>query len=118
MNRLAIKEGAVLSARHFDPEFAAVFVVALEKAPATTDDSVWVTSGADAHETGLHPHFRAADFRTKNIQAPSLEMRRQKAREWAGKIARRLGPDFDVRFEQFPEHPDRDHIHVEYDPKG
>ena len=117
MNILALKDGVQVGARHFDPEFAAFWVAVLEKSPSMTDGKVWITSGADKHEVGLHPNLRALDVRTKNIQADTLEDRRQIARKWADGIRNRLGKDWDVFFELFPE-PDRDHIHGELDRKG
>ena len=88
-----------------------IWVAMLEKAPAMVDDVVVVTGGADSHRTRLHPHFRALDIRISNIEAPNDGERWEEALAWGERMARRLGPDYDVVTED-------DHIHVECDPKG
>lgn len=115
MNRLKIKETAVLGARHFDPEMSVIFVAVLEKSPRMDGNVVVVTSGSDSHIVGLHPNFRALDFRCKNVKAENLVERRKVCEKWAGRVAQRLGTEYDVVFEKFENNSDADHLHVEYD---
>jgi hypothetical protein len=117
VNFLMIKSTAQLGARHFDPECCPLYVVVLEKSPKTIDGLVWITSGVDSHETGLHPNYRAWDIRTKNIEADSLQERRDTAADWAARIGKRLGVAWQVFHETFAD-PDKDHIHAERDPLG
>ena len=116
MNCLMIKGGAIVSARHFDREMILVWPAILELSPQMDGDSVVVTSGADSHSIGLHPHFRALDIRTKNITAANLVFRRESAQEWVYRLQRRLGSLYDVVLELDNKDPDADHIHIEYDP--
>ena len=90
MNRLGIKKGAIVGARHFDPMMVRLIQVTLEMSPELDDDTVWITCGADSHEIGLHANFRAWDIRTRNITAPDLNTRRQIAAEWARKVRERV----------------------------
>ena len=117
MNRLGIKKGAIVGARHFDPMMVRLIQVTLEMSPELDDDTVWITCGADSHEIGLHANFRAWDIRTRNITAPDLNTRRQIAAEWARKVRERVGEDFDVLLETFATDPNLDHIHEEFDPR-
>lgn len=66
---------------------------------------VTITSGNDGkHSVGsLHYKGLAIDIRTWHIATESLLV-------IAGEIRHKLGPDFDVVVE-------KDHIHIEYDPK-
>ncbi|WP_211219525.1 hypothetical protein, partial [Desulfovibrio aminophilus] len=34
------------------------------------------------------------------------------------KLSKELGKDYDVLYEEYPDDPDNNHIHIEYDPKG
>ncbi|WP_415517807.1 MAG: hypothetical protein ACEB74_09120 [Desulfovibrio aminophilus] len=34
------------------------------------------------------------------------------------KLSKELGNDYDVLYEEYPDDPDNNHIHIEYDPKG
>lgn len=111
MNSLAIKGGAMISARHFDPPMIPIWVALLETAPPTTDDTVWITSGSDSHTQGLHPQCRALDVRVYNLVAKDRGERSEIASAWREKLMKRLGPNYDVLLED-------DHIHIEYDPKG
>ncbi len=73
------------------------------------------TSGRDGKHslTSLHYSGNAVDLRTRDLKAkdtflPSLIRDR---------LAERLGLDYDVIFEQDPDDPDNDHIHLEYQPR-
>lgn len=70
-----------------------------------------ITSGNDSRHSQGSLHFRdlAVDLRANNI-SDSL------AQSIANDLAARLGADFDVIFERFPNNPANDHIHLEYDP--
>lgn len=118
MNSLQIKDGALVAARHFDPPMIPLWIAILELSPEMEDSLVWITSGSDAHRFALHPNFRALDVRTKNIKAGNLVQRRAAADQWAARIRRRVGRNYDVIFEESGENPDKDHIHGEYDEKG
>ncbi len=71
-----------------------------------------ITSGNDGRHKHGSKHYinNAIDLRANNIPN-SL------AREVAKDLQFRLGKDYDVIFEAYPENPANDHIHVEYDPK-
>jgi hypothetical protein len=113
--RLAIKDSAVLTARHFDWDFHMVFPAILEKCPETTDGKVWITSAADSHVVGLHPHCRAIDVRTKNIVGDPAA-RTEKVKTFKIRLEQRLGKQFDVRLEDLGEA--NEHIHIELDEKA
>lgn len=72
-----------------------------------------VTSARDGHHmTGsLHYDGNALDFRGNNLSAGQ-------GHQFASLIGQRLGPDYQAIFETFPRDPSRNHLHVEYDPKG
>ncbi|MBV1692237.1 conjugal transfer protein TraG N-terminal domain-containing protein [Novosphingobium sp. G106] len=72
-----------------------------------------VTSGQDGRHKhdSLHPEGKALDFRGNNISVAQ-------GRAWAGGVKSRLGADYDVIFETFPRDPERNHLHVEHDPKS
>ena len=75
------------------------------------DFSVVVTSGNDGKhmDTSLHYKNLALDFRTgHNWDAPLMS--EDEARELCEELKARLGMGFDVVLE-------KDHAHVEYDPK-
>lgn len=67
-----------------------------------------ITSGTDGkhglHNASLHPAGLALDFRSRDLAERSLQSVVVRARS-------ALGPAYDVVLE-------RDHIHVEFDPKG
>lgn len=67
-----------------------------------------VTSGNDStqHASGsAHYDYRALDFRGNNISD-------QQGEQWADRVRERLGPNYAVDFERFPDNPARDHLHV------
>lgn len=72
-----------------------------------------ITSGNDGEQhTRESKHYkdRAIDVRGRDIPVDvGLRMERE--------IQGRLGPDYFVDFEVFKENPNRNHLHVEYDPK-
>jgi len=70
-----------------------------------------ITSGNDGRHSQNSLHFsdQAIDLRTNNIiDTLSATI--------AADLQARLGDDYDVIFESFPNNPSNDHIHVEYDP--
>jgi len=71
-----------------------------------------ITSGNDStHKDGsLHYENKATDLRANNVSDKLQD-------KLADDLQKRLGDDYDVGSEHFKDHPDRDHIHVEYDPK-
>lgn len=71
-----------------------------------------ITSGNDSrHRSGsLHYSNQALDFRGNNITDAQ-------GRLLAAEVQRRLGFDYDVIFEIFPNNPANDHLHVEFDPR-
>ena len=78
-----------------------------------TDVEPVITSGRDSHEnvpTSLHNFGKAIDVRANNI---SDEI----SQKIADTLQARLGYKYDVDFEHFPEKPQRDHVHIEYDLK-
>ena len=116
--RLGIKlagSPAVVGAVHFLPVMARVWFTVLDEAPEMDDGIVWCTCGSDSHVTGFHPKGLALDFRGRNIDAISLEERRQRGQAWRNRVQARLGSEYDVLFEEH-ENPDRDHLHLEHDP--
>jgi len=70
-----------------------------------------ITSGNDSVHgpNSLHFEDQAIDLRARNI-SDSL------AATIAADLQARLGSDYDVLFERFPNRPNNDHIHIEYDP--
>jgi hypothetical protein len=82
--------------------------VARETAPMLEEGIVWITSAADSEHMEGSLHFRnhAYDIRIKNIIGDV----QYEARLWAERMQIELGDDYDVLLE-------KDHIHVEYDPK-
>lgn len=106
-----------------DPKGADVTDLAQEILDTYDDiEAVWamytnvepvITSGRDSHEnvpTSLHNFGKAIDVRANNI---SDEI----SQKIADTLQARLGYKYDVGFEHFPEKPQRDHVHIEYDPK-
>ncbi|AXU21493.1 conjugal transfer protein TraG (plasmid) [Novosphingobium sp. THN1] len=67
-----------------------------------------VTSGNDSTQhasSSAHYADRALDFRGNNISD-------QQGEQWADRVRERLGPNYAVDFERFPDNPARDHLHV------
>jgi hypothetical protein len=110
MPGLCLKDGVLINGAHFDPVMVRIINVARETAPMMEKGTVWITSANDSeHVDGsLHFNNRAFDIRIKNIIA-GMEFPLA-ARGWAERIQVALGDDYDVLLE-------KDHIHVEYDPK-
>lgn len=69
-----------------------------------------ITSANDSKHKDISKHYdgNACDFRTKDFAGNKLALR--------DAVKDALGPDFDVLLEGVGE--EREHIHVEYDPKG
>ncbi|MGI9418465.1 MAG: peptidoglycan-binding protein [Geminicoccaceae bacterium] len=96
---------------NLDPRVRATFDDIVGAWDAAGGPTPVITSGNDSrHSVGsLHFQDLAIDLRANNI-SDSL------AQSIADDLARRLGSDFDVIFERFPNNPANDHIHLEYDP--
>ena len=103
-----MKAGVVINGAHFYREMTRIIDCFRATAPAFTDDTLWITSGNDSkHMPGsLHYLNRAFDIRTFNIVG-GVKI----AQEWVTKVKLALGDDYDVILE-------KDHIHVEFQPKG
>ena len=72
-----------------------------------TDCSTVATCRATSDS--LHYENNALDMRANNVTDAV-------AQQMADQLQAALGNDYQVQFEQFPNDPSRDHIHVEYDP--
>jgi hypothetical protein len=70
-----------------------------------------ITSGNDGRHSTNSFHYRdlAIDLRANNISD-------NQAATIAADLQVRVGDDYDVIFERFPNNPANDHIHLEYDP--
>jgi hypothetical protein len=73
-----------------------------------------LTSGNDGKHKRDSEHYggRALDFRTRTL--PSADAT---AKQIAATAQEMLGSDFFVQYEEFPDNPSNNHIHVQYDPK-
>jgi hypothetical protein len=103
-----IKNGVVINGAHFYPEMFFIIHCARMTAPRLDDDTVWITSANDGvhMEGSLHYKNRAFDIRTRNVTEGVTAQK-----SWTRKVRKVLGKDYDVVFE-------KDHIHVEYQPKS
>ena len=119
MLRLALKDGVVLTARHFDPDFAPVFRCILEKWPATSDRRVWITAGYENRD-GFHGCYRAIDARTHNVKGWGRDgdVRAKRLAELAKRCKRRLGKHWDIVSHVELAGEDQEHLHFERDDKG
>jgi putative chitinase len=106
---LLVKAGADID--NLDPRVRDTFGDIVAAWDAAGGPTPVITSGNDSRHSVGSLHFRdlAIDLRANNI-SDSL------AQSIADDLARRLGSDFDVIFERFPNNPANDHIHLEYDP--
>lgn len=103
---MGVKAGARLS--RMDGDLVPAMGVVAEEARALGLPRPVVTSGNDStqHASGsAHYDNRALDFRGNNISD-------QQGEQWAERVRERLGPNFAVDFERFPDNPARDHLHV------
>lgn len=103
---LGVKSGARLG--QMDGALVPAMGVVAEEARALGLPRPVVTSGNDSaqHVSGsAHYDNRALDFRGNNISD-------QQGEQWAQRVRERLGPDYAVDFEKFPDTPARDHLHV------
>jgi hypothetical protein len=110
MPGLCLKDGVHVNGAHFDAVMVRIIDVARETAPMMEKGTVWITSANDSEhgDESLHFDDRAFDIRIKNIIG-GMEFPLA-ARAWAERMQIALGDDYDVLLE-------KDHIHVEYDPK-
>lgn len=103
---MGVKSGARLG--RMDGDLVPAMGVVAEEARALGLPRPMVTSGNDStqHASGsAHYDNRALDFRGNNISD-------QQGEQWAERVRERLGPNYAVDFERFPDNPARDHLHV------
>lgn len=103
---MGVKSGARLG--RMDGDLVPAMGVVAEEARALGLPRPVVTSGNDStqHASGsAHYDNRALDFRGNNISD-------QQGEQWAERVRERLGPNYAVDFERFPDNPARDHLHV------
>jgi len=103
---MGVKAGARLG--RMDGDLVPAMGVVAEEARALGLPRPVVTSGNDStqHTSGsAHYDNRALDFRGNNISD-------QQGEQWAERVRERLGPNYAVDFERFPDNPARDHLHV------
>ncbi len=103
---MGVKGGARLG--RIDGDLVPAMGVVAEEARALGLPRPVVTSGNDSnqHASGsAHYDNRALDFRGNNISD-------QQGEQWAERVRERLGPNYAVDFERFPDNPARDHLHV------
>ena len=103
---MGVKSGARLG--RMDGDLVPAMGVVAEEARALGLPRPVVTSGNDStqHASGsAHYDNRARDFRGKNISD-------QQGEQWAERVRERLGANYAVDFERFPDNPARDHLHV------
>lgn len=103
---MGVKSGARLG--RMDGDLVPAMGVVAEEARALGLPRPVVTSGNDGtqHVSGsAHYDNRALDFRGNNISD-------QQGEQWAERVRERLGPNYAVDFEKFPDNPARDHLHV------
>jgi hypothetical protein len=119
--QIAFKADVRLKESAFDPEMALVFRSLLRTAPEMLADTIVITSVEDGRHMPTSFHFvgRAVDVRFLGDRAggvggrytpPSPEAQRLDAKRWAGRLKQVLPPVYDVVVE-------RDHIHIEHDPR-
>jgi len=108
MPNLYLKDGVRINGFHFTSEIVRILDVARETAPKMERDAVWVTSANDSRHSDNSFHYKnqAFDIRIYNIIG---DVHRE-AKLWAERLQQVLGLNYDVVYE-------KDHIHVEYDPK-
>lgn len=103
---MGVKAGARLG--RMDGDLVPAMGVVADEARALGLPRPVVTSGNDSnqHASGsAHYDNRALDFRGNNISD-------QQGEQWAERVRERLGPNYAVDFERFPDNPARDHLHV------
>ncbi|MGE8135625.1 conjugal transfer protein TraG N-terminal domain-containing protein [Novosphingobium subterraneum] len=103
---MGVKAGARLG--QMDGDLVPAMGVVADEARALGLPRPVVTSGNDSaqHASGsAHYDNRALDFRGNNISD-------QHGKQWAERVRERLGPNYAVDFERFPDNPARDHLHV------
>lgn len=103
---MGVKSGARLG--RMDGDLVPAMGVVAEEARALGLPRPVVTSGNDStqHASGsAHYDNRALDFRGNNISDHQGE-------KWAERVRERLGPNYAVGFERFPDTPAKDHLHV------
>lgn len=103
---MGVKAGARLG--RMDGDLVPAMGVVADEARALGLPRPVVTSGNDStqHASGsAHYDNRALDFRGNNISD-------QQGEQWAERVRERLGTNYAVDFERFPDSPARDHLHV------
>lgn len=103
---MGVKAGARLG--RMDGDLVPAMGVVADAARALGLPRPVVTSGNDSTQhasSSAHYDNRALDFRGNNISD-------QQGEQWAERVRERLGPNYAVDFERFPDSPARDHLHV------
>ena len=103
---ISIKPGANLS--QLNPDMLPAMAAVAAEARALGLPKPVVTSGNDSkqHVDGSRHHqARALDFRGNRISA-------EQGNAWARSVQAKLGDNYAVQFERFPENPARNHLHV------
>lgn len=109
--KIIFKNGVRINGHHFQEHIAVMVQFALETAPPTTDDAVWITSANDSkHKTGSkHYTNEAFDIRIFNVVDGAVNISKW-VTAFRNRLNRYKANSYDVVLES-------DHIHVEYDPK-
>lgn len=130
--RIDFKPGVRINHRHFRPHISRVLYVCAESAPSLLDDTMIVTSANDSKHSRGSKHYidDAWDVRCLasdphlpgTVLAMDEEERNRIAEQWATRIARQLGQQYDVVLEKGHVRVEGSlvpvmHIHIEYDPK-
>ncbi len=107
---LAVKDGARIGGLR--PEMTRIESDVSDSWQAAGGPRPVITAGSDGKHRPDSRHYRdlAFDLRANDI-APSTATRIR------DDLARRIGDDYQVFYETFPDNPARNHIHVEYDPR-
>jgi conjugal transfer mating pair stabilization protein TraG len=103
---ISIKPGANLS--HLNPDMLPAMAAVAAEARALGLPKPVITSGNDSNQHvdgSRHYQERALDFRGNRISA-------EQGNAWARSVQAKLGDDYTVQFERFPENPARNHLHV------
>lgn len=103
---ISLKGGAKID--QIDGGLVPAMAVVAEEAKRLNLPRPTITSGNDSgqHERGsAHYDNRGLDFRGKAITV-------DQGHDWARSVSDRLGAEYGVQFEVFPDHPDRNHLHV------
>lgn len=104
-----------INGAHFEPHISTILTTARDTAPKFEDSILWVTSANDLTHKKSSKHYsnEAFDLRVKNVSSSDKKgdaTQDPAILAWAAKLRDGLGKNYDVVVE-------KDHLHVEYDPK-